>query len=98
MEKAAKAIDKDDKKKMGEEKFSTLLKVRKQLQQRNHGSKDLARRLEEIMDDPGMGGSHQHGSHHHGGHSQGPPPPPPPPMMPMPPPPGRPYRDRKAEG
>ena len=60
MKKAAKAIDKDDKKKMGEEKFRTLEQVRKILKKRNHQSKELAKTLEEIMDS-----SNGHDEHHH---------------------------------
>ena len=41
-DRAAKAMDKDDKKKMGDEKFNQYKKIRKILQQKNRDSQKLA--------------------------------------------------------
>ena len=48
--KAAKAMDKDDKKKMGDEKFNQYRRIRKVLQQKNGESKKLAQKIEDVLD------------------------------------------------
>lgn len=49
-EQAAKAMDKDDKKKMGEEKFNTFKRIRKILQGKNAAARNMAKNVEEILD------------------------------------------------
>lgn len=46
---AAKAMDKDDKKKMGEEKFNTFRRLRKILQGKNNTSKKMAQTIEDVL-------------------------------------------------
>ena len=48
-EQAAKAMDKDDKKKMGEETFNMFRRVRKKLEGKNADSKKLAQNIEDIL-------------------------------------------------
>ena len=48
-EKAAKAIDKDDKKKMGTEAHGMFHKVKKILSGKNEKSRDMAAMLEDVM-------------------------------------------------
>ena len=48
--KAAKAIDKDDKKKMGDQKHATFMKIRKILEKKNEESRSMAKDLEAILE------------------------------------------------
>ena len=47
--KAAKAIDKDDKKKMGSEKHAMFHKVKKILQGKNKKARDVAAKIEDVL-------------------------------------------------
>ena len=48
-ERAAKAMDKDDKKKMGDEKFNLFRRIRKKLEGKNAESKKLAQEIENAL-------------------------------------------------
>ena len=48
-ERAAKAMDKDDKKKMGDEKFNLFRRIRKKLEGKNAESKKLAQEIETAL-------------------------------------------------
>ena len=48
--KAAKAMDKDDKKKMGDTKFDQYRRIRKIFQGKNKESRTLAKKVEEVLD------------------------------------------------
>ena len=48
-ERAAKAMDKDDKKKMGDEKFNLFRRIRKKLEGKNAESKKLAQDIENAL-------------------------------------------------
>ena len=50
VERASKAMDKDDKKKMGEEKYNQFHKIKKILKLKNNESKNMARLIEEVLD------------------------------------------------
>ena len=47
--KAAKAMDKDDKKKMGEDKHNMFRRIRKVLEQKNAASKKMAENIEKAL-------------------------------------------------
>ena len=64
--KAAKAMDKDDKKKMGDEKFNQYRRIRKVFQQKNAESKKLAQKVEDVIDNK-KGGSAEESSGGSGG-------------------------------
>ena len=48
-ERAAKAMDKDDKKKMGDDKFNMFRRIRKKLEGKNAESKKLAQEIENAL-------------------------------------------------
>ena len=50
LEKAEKAIEKDDKKKMGTDKFNTFMKIKKYLSGKNDKSRSLAGVLEKLLE------------------------------------------------